>query len=155
MALFFGRFHIVRVLLGAVLVVIALTIVYQKNSLIDNYGTPVINIPSDAIDSLSMTIKEVDVLTRANETCPLCFGRDACDELMNDVNLGRLKVDRKPFRSSDGSELLHRVYRNGKVRFWLRPKPQDPTLIKTFEEAMCRKGNLASSHIIMPIRYYG
>ena len=47
---------------------------------------------------------------------------------------------RKPFRPADGSNLLHRVYRNGKVRFWLRPKPQDPSLIQTFEEAMCRKG---------------
>ena len=47
---------------------------------------------------------------------------------------------RQPFRPSDGANLLHRVYRNGKVRFWLRPNPQDPSLIQTFEEAMCRKG---------------
>ena len=47
---------------------------------------------------------------------------------------------RQPFHSPDGSSSLHRVYRNGKVRFWLRPRPQDPSLIKTFEEAMCRKG---------------
>ena len=94
MALFFGRFHIVRVLLGAILLVIVLTIVYQRNSALDNYGTPVVRLPSDAIDSLSMTRAEVDALTRANETCPICFGRDACDELMSDIDLGRLKVDR-------------------------------------------------------------
>jgi hypothetical protein len=94
MALFFGRFHIVRVFFGAILLVIGVTILYRKNSLVDNYGTSVIHIPSEAVDSLSMTIKEVDALTRANETCPLCFGRDACDELMNDVQLGRLKVER-------------------------------------------------------------
>ena len=94
MALFFGRFHIVRVVFGAILLVIALTILYQKNSYVENYGTPVVHIPSEAIDSLSMTINEVDALTRANETCPLCFGRDACEELMNDVQLGRLKVER-------------------------------------------------------------
>ena len=94
MALFFGRFHIVRVLFGAILLVIGVTILYRKTSIVDNYGTSVVHIPSEAIDSLSMTIKEVDALTRANETCPLCFGRDACDELMNDVQLGRLKVER-------------------------------------------------------------
>ena len=94
MAFFFGRFHIVRVLLGAILLVIVLTIVYQKNSIVDNYGTPVVHLPSDAIDSLSMTRVEVDALTRANETCPICFGRDACDELMSDIDIGRLKVDR-------------------------------------------------------------
>ena len=94
MAFFFGRCHIVRVILGIVLLTITLTILYQKNSFSGNYGTPVIHISSDAIDSLSMTLQEVDILTRANETCPLCFGRDACDELMNDVQLGRLKVDR-------------------------------------------------------------
>jgi len=94
MAMFFGRFHIVRVLFGAILLVIGVTILYRKNSLVDNYGTSVVHIPSEAIDSLSMTLEEVDKLTRANETCPLCFGRDACDELMNDVQLGRLKVER-------------------------------------------------------------
>ena len=94
MPFFFGRFHIVRVILGAILLVIALTIIYQKNSSVNNYGTPVIHLPSSAIDSLSMTLEEVDALTRANETCPICFGRDACDELMSDVQLGRLKVDR-------------------------------------------------------------
>ena len=94
MALFFGRFHIVRVALGAILLVIILTIVYQKNVSFIDYGTPVVHLSNDAIDSISMTKEEIDALTRANETCPLCFGRDACDELMNDVNLGRLKIDR-------------------------------------------------------------
>ena len=94
MAFFFGRFNILRVLLGAILLVIVLTIVYQKNSVLDNYGTSVVHLPSDAIDSLSMTMAEVNALTRANDTCPICFGRDACDELMSDVDLGRLKVDR-------------------------------------------------------------
>ena len=94
MAFFFGRFHIVRVFFGAIFVVIALTILYRRTSFVENYGTPVVRLPSEAIDALSMSLEEVDALTRANETCPICFGRDACDELMSDVRLGRLKVDR-------------------------------------------------------------
>ena len=76
------------------LFIIALTILYRRTSFVENYGTPVVRLPSEAIDALSMSLEEVDALTRANETCPICFGRDACDELMSDVKLGRLKVDR-------------------------------------------------------------
>ena len=62
---------------------------------------------------------------------------------MSDVVKGRLKVERDPFRvdpESTSDQVAYRVYRNGKVRFWLRPSPPDPVLVQNFEEAICRKG---------------
>ena len=87
---------------------------------------------------------QVEVLTQANISCPVCFGRDACSELMSDVVKGRLKVERAPFSVDPASteQMAHRVYRNGKVRFWLRPSPPDPVLLQNFEDALCRKGKL-------------
>jgi len=105
-------------------------------------GVPVVRLPASAVDSLSMSLEEVDALTQANATCPLCFGRDACEELMSDISLGRLQVERKPFRIPDTGrtdQVAHRVYRNGKVRFWLRPQPPDPALLTNLEESLCRK----------------
>ena len=58
------------------------------------------------------------------------------------MTIGSLLNFRKPFSSSESSNQLHRVYRNGKVRFWLRPNPQDPSLIKTFQDSLCRKGRI-------------
>ena len=135
----FGRFHIVRVLLASLFVLILIGIYYQRTQA---PGVPVIRLPASAVDDLSMTAAEVDALTQANTTCPVCFGRDACEELMSDVEHGRLKVERRSFRIDGGSggNVAHRVYRNGKVRFWLRPNPPDPILLKNFEDALCRKG---------------
>ena len=134
----------VRVLLASLFVLIVMAIYYQRTgtpwSPVNPESVAVIKLPAEAVDQLSMTPQEVDVLTQANATCPLCFGRDACDELMSDVELGRLKVDRKPFRIAGGAETgspdqwAHRVYRNGKVRFWLRATPPDPVLMKNFED---------------------
>ena len=96
-----------------------------------------------ALPEAAKPMFQVEALTRANSTCPVCFGRDACSELMSDVVKGRLKVERDPFKidpDSTSDQVAHRVYRNGKVRFWLRPSPPDPVLVQNFEEAICRKG---------------
>ena len=91
------------------------------------------------------------MLTQANISCPVCFGRDACSELMSDVVKGRLKVERAPFSVDPASteQMAHRVYRNGKVRFWLRPSPPDPVLLQNFEDALCRKGKSLVTTLIL------
>lgn len=138
----FGRVHGVRVLLACLFLLIVFGIYYQRSApLLATSSVPVVRLPESAIDSLTMTPQEVEVLTQANISCPVCFGRDACSELMSDVVKGRLKVERAPFSIDPASteQMAHRVYRNGKVRFWLRPSPPDPVLLQNFEDALCRK----------------
>ena len=80
-----------------------------------------------------------------NTTCPLCFGRDACEELKGDVTKGALQVSREPQNVSDLGQTIHGIYRNGKVRFWMKPKPPSPTLLQGFENYVCVKAGKAGS----------
>ena len=68
----FGRFHLIRVLLGIVFVVLFIALISKKQE--DNN---IIKLrPVEQSDSLTWT--ELETISQVNTTCPLCFGKDAC-----------------------------------------------------------------------------
>ena len=68
----FGRFHLIRVLLGIVFVILFIALISKNQE--DN---SIIKLkPAEQSDSL--TWAELEKISQVNTTCPLCFGRDAC-----------------------------------------------------------------------------
>ena len=68
----FGRFHLIRVLLGLVFVILFIALISKNQE--DN---SIIKLkPAEQSDSL--TWAELEKISQVNTTCPLCFGRDAC-----------------------------------------------------------------------------
>jgi hypothetical protein len=128
------RCHLIRVGLAAIflLLLIAIFVSYQNDGLI--------KLRPDSLAKASLTMKELDDLSTTNTTCPVCFGRDACNELMLDVSRGVLKVSREPQTPKDLGQTIHSVYRNGKVRFWMKTQASSPSLMHGFEQVICRKG---------------
>ena len=72
MPLHIGRFHLIRVLLGVVFVILFIALISKKQE--DN-NIITLN-PVKQSDSLSWP--ELEKISQVNTTCPLCFGRDAC-----------------------------------------------------------------------------
>ena len=79
-----GRFHLIRVVLALLFVLLFIAIFTNYNN-----NSDVIKISSNSIESLSLTWNEVDKLSKANDSCPICFGRDACQELQSDITKGK------------------------------------------------------------------
>jgi len=129
----FGRFHLIRVLLVVVFVILFIAIVSKRNE-----ENSVIKL-SPRGHSESLTWIELEEISQVNATCPLCFGKDACQELMSDVTKGALQVSREPQNIIDAGQTIHGIYRNGKVRFWMKPKPPSPSLLQGFENYICVK----------------
>ena len=140
-----GRFHLVRVILALVFVILLYAIVAN----FDQNNNSLLRIPTSALDVESLTIAELSKLSRANETCPVCFGRDACDELFQDVAHGVLKVSRTVLTPKDLDQSVQAVYRKGRVRFWMRSQPSAPSLLKGFEHYLCRKGEIKCKHFFI------
>ena len=67
----FGRFHLIRVLLGVVFIILFIALISKKQE--DNN---IIKLKPEQSDSLTWT--ELEKMSQINTTCPLCFGRDAC-----------------------------------------------------------------------------
>ncbi len=143
----FGRFHLVRVVLATVFLVLLYTIVTKFDA-----HNSLIRLPTSMLDAESLTIKELSKLSMANETCPVCFGRDACEELFEDMANGALKVSRTVITPKDLDQTVQAVYRKGRVRFWMRSQPSSPSLLKGFENYLCRKGKL--EFIIFLFRFH-
>ena len=78
----FGRFHLIRVLLVVVFVILFIAIVSKRNE-----ENSVIKLSTRG-HSESLTWTELEEISQVNATCPLCFGKDACQELMSDVTKG-------------------------------------------------------------------
>ena len=133
-----GRFHLIRVILALVFVILFITIVSKRQE--DN---STINLKYNPSLETSLSWPELENKSQVNSTCPLCFGRDACEELMNDVTKGTLQVSRNAQVITDLGQTVQGIYRNGKVRFWMKPQPPSPSLLKMFESYICVKaGNL-------------
>jgi len=129
----FGRFHLIRVLLGIVFVILFIALISKNQE--DN---SIIKLkPAEQSDSL--TWAELEKISQVNTTCPLCFGRDACQELMSDVTKGALQVRRESQKVIDLGQTVHGIYRSGKVRFWMKPQPPSPSLLQGFESYICVK----------------
>ena len=96
-----------------------------------------------------LTWPQVDQMSQANSTCPICFGRDACKELMSDMLKGALKVESQPQKMDNLAQTVHGIYRNGKVRFWMKTQPPSPSLLQGFENYICAKasGNAPGKNI--------
>ena len=66
------------------------------------------------------------------------------------VSKGALQVSREPQNIIDAGQTIHGIYRNGKVRFWMKPKPPSPSLLQGFENYICVKaGKLGKLYIIL------
>ena len=130
----FGRFHLIRVLLGIVFVILFIAIVSKRQE--DN---SIIHLKYHESLKTSLSWPELENISQVNSTCPLCFGRDACQELMNDVTKGALQVSRNTQVITDLGQTIQGIYRNGKVRFWMKPKPPSPSLLQGFESYICVK----------------
>ena len=66
------------------------------------------------------------------------------------LSKGALQVSREPQNIIDAGQTIHGIYRNGKVRFWMKPKPPSPSLLQGFENYICVKaGKLGKIHIIL------
>ncbi len=126
-----GRFHLIRVVLGCILVglIIAIFANRQEENAILRVDTT----------NARLHLSEIDAMSGANTTCPICFGRDACHELFNDVSNGALQVSRESQKLSSLNQVVHGIYRNGKVRFWMKTKPPSPSLLQGFESYICSK----------------
>lgn len=128
-----GRFHLIRVFLAVVCIVLLLAIIANNR-----HDNSLIHLKEN--DEFAVfTWAELSKLSQANETCPVCFGRDACDELKSDVIKGALKVAKKPQKLDDLRQTVHSIYRNGAVRFWMRTQPSSPSLLQGFEQYICAK----------------
>ena len=130
-----GRFHLVRVVLAAIFVLLFIAIIANWND-----GSS-IKLAPGSIKALSMTSKELDKLTQANTSCPICFGRDACQELMSDVFKGVLEVSSQIQTPEGLDQSIYGIYRNGKLRFWMKPNPPSPGLLQGFENYICAKAS--------------
>ena len=129
----FGRFHLVRVILALLFVLLFIAI-------LNNYNTgDVIKISSKSIQSLSFTWSELESLSKVNETCPICFGRDACQELQSDIEKGVLQISREAQTLPELDQIIHPIYRHGKLRFWMKSQPTSPSLLQGFENYICAK----------------
>lgn len=128
-----GRFHLVRVILALLFVLLFIAI-------LNNYNTgDVIKVSSKSIQSLSFTWSELESLSKVNETCPICFGRDACQELQSDIEKGVLQISREAQKLPELDQIIHPIYRHGKLRFWMKSQPTSPSLLKGFENYICAK----------------
>ena len=66
------------------------------------------------------------------------------------LSKGALQVSREPQNIIDAGQTIHGIYRNGKVRFWMKPKPPSPSLLQGFENYICVKaGKLGKIHTIL------
>ena len=66
------------------------------------------------------------------------------------LSKGALQVSREPQNIIDAGQTIHGIYRNGKVRFWMKPKPPSPSLLQGFENYICVKaGKLGKIYIIL------
>ena len=128
-----GRFHLIRVILALVFVILFIAIIAKRQE-----ENAIINI-SDAEAMSTLSWVELDNLSQANSSCPVCFGRDACHELMTDVSRGALQVSKQSQQLTDLGQTVHGIYRHGKIRFWMKPQPASPSLVQGFEKAICEQ----------------
>ena len=68
-----GRFHLVRVLFGTVIVGLCVLIFYQNLFKDPDQVSGAIRLPVETIHETWMTLDEFVKLARANETCPVGF----------------------------------------------------------------------------------
>lgn len=113
-----GRFH-TRIVLGVSLVVCFVVFLSLRSN------GDVVRVPTNDILVQSLSSKEIGQLARL-DTCPLCFGRDMCDELSS----GRLEVSRVPYAPEYIDAVVHQVYSKNSVKFWMMPEPP----MRSFEQ---------------------
>ena len=82
---------------------------------------------------------ELEQLSEVNQTCPICFGKDACHELQNDVSNGVLEVSRNSQTIKELGQTVQGIYRHGKLRFWVKKQSSSPSLMQGFEKYICSK----------------
>lgn len=125
-----GRFHLIRVILAIVFVILFIAIVARRQE-----ENAILHVNVHDIPSFTWT--ELDEMSEANVSCPVCFGRDACDELRTDISRGALQVSKQAQQLKNLGQTVHGIYRHGKVRFWMKPQPPSPSLIHGFERYVC------------------
>ena len=82
---------------------------------------------------------ELERLSEVNQTCPICFGKDACHELQNDVSNGVLEVSRNSQNIKELGQTVQGIYRSGKLRFWVKKQSSSLSLMQGFEKYICSK----------------
>ena len=97
--------------------------------------------------SSHLTWKELEKLSEVNETCPICFGKDACHELQSDVSKGVLEVSKTVQNIQEIGQSVQGIYRSGKLRFWVKSKPSSPSLMQGFEKYICTKTGKSLNHL--------
>ena len=101
-------------------------------------------VENDALNAFVNCISKRGGAQSVKSTAKLGAGSErahfACEKKACGMHKKMRPKERKVVQTTTHALYYHRVYRNGKVRFWLRPHPQDTSLIERFEEAMCRKG---------------
>ena len=67
------------------------------------------------------------------------------------LSKGALQVSREPQNIIDAGQTIHGIYRNGKVRFWMKPKPPSPSLLQGFENYICVKAGKLGKLYMIPV----
>ena len=54
-----------------------------------------------------------------------------------------MQISREAQKLSELDQIIHPIYRHGKLRFWMKSQPTSPSLLKGFENYICAKSGKA------------
>ena len=54
-----------------------------------------------------------------------------------------MQISREAQKLPELDQIIHPIYRHGKLRFWMKSQPTSPSLLKGFENYICAKSGKA------------